>query len=127
MVEPALGLQDEVDEIATGAMAAGAGRNPVGFGFDLLAGVPGGNGEADLAHGREIDNIVAGVGDLVERDAFGGGDGSKRFRFEVRSLKDMIDLEVAHTYGHGVGFSLGNDAEAQSGGTADADTEPIVR
>ena len=48
LFEGALGGEDEVDGVAAGAVAAGVGGDVVGGGFDLRAGVGGGDGEAAL-------------------------------------------------------------------------------
>ena len=42
----------------------------VRFGFDLLAGIGHGNGKSALAHDGQIHDVIAHVGDLVERHAF---------------------------------------------------------
>ena len=64
--EGALGSEDEVDGVAAGTEAAGVGGDVVGGGFDLLAGVGGGDGETALAHDGEVDDVVADVGELVQ-------------------------------------------------------------
>ena len=46
--ESALGGEDEVDGVAAGAEASGVGGDVVGDGFDLLAGVGGGDGKSAL-------------------------------------------------------------------------------
>jgi len=63
--EGALGGEDEVDGVAAATEAAGIRGDVMGGGFDLFAGVGGGDGETALTHNREVDDVVADVSELV--------------------------------------------------------------
>src|SRR5204862_2062479 len=63
-----LGFTDVLDCVTGGAVAAGAGSDPVRFGFDFGARVFHRDGKSTPAHHREIDDVVSNEG------GFGGGD-----------------------------------------------------
>ena len=124
--EGALGGEDEVDGVAAGAEAAGVGGDVVGGGFDLLAGVGGGDGEAALAHDGKVDDVVADVGELVEGVAGLGEDVVDGVHLVGLALVDELELEVVGADGYGLGVALGDDADAEAAETAEGDAEAVV-
>src|SRR5260370_29088269 len=62
-VPGAAGAQDELDHLADGATAAGPGEDVVDAAADVGDGVGGGEGEAAGEQHRQVDEIVAQVGD----------------------------------------------------------------
>ena len=124
--EGALGGEDEVDGVAAGAEAAGVGGDVVGGGFDLLAGVGGGDGEAAQAHDGEVDDVVADVGELVDGDAGFGEDVADGVHLVGLALVDELELEVVGADGNGLGVALGDDADAEAAEASEGDAEAVV-
>src|ERR1039458_311743 len=58
LAERAFGFEDELDGVARSAIAAGVERDVVCLGVHLVARVGDSNGEADLAHGRQVNDVV---------------------------------------------------------------------
>ena len=126
LVEDALGVEDEVDGVAAGSVAAGVGGDVVGHGFDLGAGVGGGDGEAAGAHDGEVDDVVADVGEFVDGDAGEGEDLADGVHLVGLALVDELQLEVAGADGYGLGLALGDDADADAGEASEGDAEAVV-
>jgi len=126
LIEGALGVEDEVDGVAAGAVATGVGGDVVGHGFDLRARVGGGDGEAADAHDREVDDVVADVGHLLHGDAGFGGDLLGGGEFVGLALVDPLELEVAGADGDGLGLALGDDAYAKATEAGERDAEAVV-
>ncbi len=70
LFEDAFGGEDELDRVAGCAVAAFVRRDVVSGSFDLFAGVGDGDGESADAHDGQVDDVVADVGDFVERRGF---------------------------------------------------------
>jgi hypothetical protein len=125
-VERALGGKDEVDGIAAGAVTAGGRGDVLGGGFGLGTGVRGSDGEADLTHHAEIDDVVADVGDLVEGDVGLGHNVGNCGHLVVLALVDELEPEVVGADGDGAGLALGDDADTEASETGEGDAEAIV-
>jgi hypothetical protein len=125
-VEQALCGEDEVDGVSACALAAGEWRDVVGDGFDLGAGVGGGDGKADDAEDREVDDVVADVGDLVEGAAFIRDDLVKGVALVVLALVDVVDLEIAGADGDDARVALGDEADLETSEAGHGDAHAIV-
>ena len=124
--EGALGGEDEVDGVASGSVAAGVGGDVVGGGFDLGAGVGGGDGEAALTHDGEVDDVVADVAELGDADVGLGEDFVDGVHLVGLALIDELELEVVGADGYGLGLALGDDADAESAEATERDAEAVV-
>ena len=118
LFEGALGGEDEVDGVASGTEAAGVGGDVVGGGFDLAAGVGGGDGEAALAHDGEVDDVVAYVTELIDSGTRFGEDVLDGVHLVGLTLVDELELEVVGTDSDGLGVAFGDDADAEAAETA---------
>ena len=124
--EGALGGEDEVDGVAAGSEAAGVGGHVVGGGFDLFAGVGGGDGETALTHDGEIDDVVADITELVDGVAGFGEDLVDGVHLVSLALVNELELKVVGADGYGLGVALGDDADAETAETAEGDAEAVV-
>ncbi len=93
----------------------------MGSRLGLRAGIGGGDGEAYFAHDREVDDVVADVGDLVESAAFSGDDLVESVDLVRLALVDVVDLEVAGADGDNLRISLGDKANLEAGEAGDGD------
>lgn len=59
LVENAVGLEDEIDGIAAGALAAGVGSDVLGGGSYLIAGIGDRNGQSANPHHGQINHVIA--------------------------------------------------------------------
>ena len=125
--EDAAGVEDEIDGVASGTVAAGVGSDVVGGGFGLRAGVGDGDRETDLAHDGQVDDVVADVGDFFEGAVFGGHDLRDGVHFIGLALVDVVDLEVAGADGYDRRLALGDEADLEAGEAGDADAHAVVR
>jgi hypothetical protein len=123
----ALGGEDEVDGVAAGAEAAWVGGDVVGGGFNLVASVGGGDGEAALAHNGEVDDVVAYVTELVESAAGFGENVVDGVHLVGLALVDELELEIVGADGYGLGVALGDDADAEAAETPEGDAKAVVR
>ena len=108
------------------AIAAGVGRDVMGFGLDALACIGHGDGEADFAHGGKIDDVVAHVADFVERHSFFLHDFADGLHFECAALVDELELEVTGASGHGFADAFGDDAALEAAETSQRDGGAVV-
>jgi len=69
-LEFTLDLQNKVDRIAAGAVAAFGGRYPVRRGAHLRASVSHRHGESTSAHYGQVDYVIAQIGHLHEGQVF---------------------------------------------------------
>src|ERR1019366_891233 len=103
-----LRFQDVFDRVAGSPVSPSVGRNPVGFGFDLGTRVFHGDRQPALAHGRQIDHIVA------HESGFGGGDPilfqnlRQHRRLVLDALIHVVHLQIARPPGNGFGNALSN-------------------
>jgi len=125
-VELALRGEDEVDGVAAGAVASGVRGDVVGCGFGLDARVGGGDGQAARAHYRQIDDVVADVGEFVDGDIGTGEDVVYGGHFVGLALVDELEFEVLGADGDGGGLALGDEADAQAAETGESDSEAVV-
>ncbi len=121
-----MGGEDEVDGVASCSVAAGVWGDVVGHGFDLGAGVGGGDGEAAGAHYGEVDDVVSDVGELVDGDAGEGEDLADGVHLVGLTLVDELQLEVVGADGDGLGYALGDDPDAHAGEAGEGDSEAVV-
>ena len=125
-VEDSAGVEDEVDGVAACTFATGEGGDVVGDGFDLGAGVGGGDGEAAEAHDGEVDDVVADVGEMGEVEAGTGEDVVDGVHLVGLTLVDELELEVAGADGDGAGLALGDEADLEAGEAGERDAEAVV-
>src|ERR1035437_1644260 len=104
-----LRFQDVFDRVAGSPVSPSVGRNQVGFGFDLGPRVFHGDRQPALAHGRQIDHIVA------HESGFGGGDPiffqnlRQHRRLVLDALIHVVHLQIARPQGNGFGDALGDN------------------
>src|ERR1019366_8044178 len=104
-----LRFQDVFDRVAGSPVSPSVGRNPVGFGFDLGTRVFHGDRQPALAHGRQIDHIVA------HESGFGGGDPipfqnlRQHRRLVLDALIHVVHLQIARPQSNGFGDALSDD------------------
>ena len=86
--------------------AARIRRNVVGDGFNLFSGVGGGDGKAALAHDRQVDDVVADIGELVDGVAGFAEDFFDGVHLVRLALIDELELEIVGANSHGLGLRL---------------------
>jgi hypothetical protein len=108
-----LSFQNVFDGVAGGAVAAGVGGDPVGFGLYFGASVLYGNGEAAAAHDWQVDDIVTYKG------GFGGGDSlfledlAEDACLVLNALVDVVDFQIAGAEGDSLRQALGDHTRLQ--------------
>ena len=102
------------------------GRDVVGDGFDLLAGVGGGDGEAAGAHDGQVDDVVADIGELIDGDVGLGENLVDGVHLVGLALIDELQLQIVGADGDGLRLALGDDADAQATETGERDAETVV-
>ncbi len=119
-------LQDEVDRIAAGALAPGAGSDVVGHRFDLFAGVGNGNRQSADAQYGQVDHVVTDVGDLVEGERPLLHDLADGLNLVVLAHEDVLHTQGTGTLGDGFGGPLGDDSGMDTTDPGKRNAYPIV-
>src|SRR2546427_9216213 len=87
----ALGAEDEPDALPIYALAAARLRHEVGDRLDLRRRVGDGDGEAGALERREVEQIVADIGDRLGRQAVLGHQRLEALPLPARAEDDRID------------------------------------
>ena len=119
--------EDELDGISTRALTARVGGDVVRGGLGLGTGVGGCNGESADAQDRQIDDIVADEGELVEGAVGALKDVVDGVHFVRLALVNKLQAQIAGADGDGSRLTLGDEADAQAAQTRDVDAEAVVR
>ena len=119
--------QDEINCVAARPLASGQRGHPVGGGFDLRAGVGGGDGQAADAQDGQVDDVVAHIGEFLDRDAGLLDDLVHGVQLVRLTLVDEFVLQVAGADGDGLRLALGDDAGAKAAEARERDAETVVR
>ena len=111
MLQQTLGFEDELDRIASCAVAAPVRGHVMRLGFHLLPRIGHGYGQAARAHHRQVDHVIAHVSNLVEGDAFLRHNLAYRLHLEGLALIDEFELQIAGAQCHSLADPLGNNAQ----------------
>jgi hypothetical protein len=90
-----LRLENELNRVTEGAVAASVGRDVVRFPFHFGAGVFHGDSEASGAHGGKIDDVVADEGSLFGLETLLVDDFVEDGALVLDSLADVFEFQVA--------------------------------
>jgi hypothetical protein len=94
LLEDTVSLKDEIDGVTPRSLSAGVGSDVVGGSLNLVAGVGGGNGQPAYPHDRQIDHVIAHVGDLVESER-----STLHYFADSTNLVVLPHVDVFHTQG----------------------------
>ena len=108
-------------------MAATVRRDPVGLQLDVVARVGHCDGETALAHHRQVDDVVADIGDFVEADLLLLHHFAHGFHLVRLAHVDVLEAQIAGPERDGFGDALGDDGALQSGELGQRDPCAIVR
>lgn len=126
-IQHAFRRQDEVDSITARACATGKRRDVVRHALHLLAGVRRGNRQAHLPHDRQIDDVVADIGEFFQGAALRGKNLLYRFHLVRLALVDVLDPQVMRAHGNRLRHTFGDETELQPRKPSKRHAESIVR
>src|SRR5919112_991453 len=122
-----LRLEYQLADFADGPAAAREARDVV-RGVACVGGRVGhGEGEAGAAHERDVDNVVADVGDLRGRDPGRGEPRVEDGELVERPLSDVADSQVRRTRLDEARGPARDDAGAQAGAVQHDEPVAVVR
>ena len=126
LLEDTVRLKDEIDGVTPCALSAGIGRDVMGGGFHLIAGVGSGDGQPAYPHDRKVDHVIAHIGDLVESERRALHDFAKSTNFVVLPHIDVFHAQSAGTLGHRFGSTFGDYAGVDTSDARKGDTDTVV-
>ena len=125
-IELLLGGQDEVDGIASSAVATGVRRNVVGGGLGLLSRIGGGDGQAAYSHHRQVHYIVTNVSKLIQGDPGTGKDVVDRVHLARLALVYELELEVLGANRNCGRLALGDDADPKAAEACERNPQAVM-
>jgi hypothetical protein len=122
----ALGGEDELDGLAHRALAASSVGHRVGAFLDDGAGIGRRDGEAALAHGAQVDQVVAHEGQFgpVQAELFEQSGGHRMLVADA--LVNVGDAEVGRPAGDDAGIAAGDDRHLDADALQQHDAEAVL-
>src|SRR5947209_2567276 len=122
----ALRFEDVLDGVASRAFPAPACGHEVRVIFDDLAGVRDSDGESDLAHDGNIDDVIADITDLIFGYARLGANLAKSDQLVRLSLVAKVEAQVARAKAYGLADPFGDQSDFETAELGERDAAAVV-
>src|SRR5947209_2191586 len=126
VVQRALRFEDVLDGVASRAFPAPACGHEVRVIFDDLPGVRDSDGESDLAHDGNVDDVVADITDLIFGYARLGANLAKSNQLVRLPLIAEVEAQIACAKPHGLADALGDESDLEPAKLGERDAAAIV-
>ena len=126
LIEDPVSLENEIDGITPGPLPTCIGSDVMGRRLNLVAGVGDCDGQSARAHDRQVDHVVAHVGDLVKGKGSTLHDLAYGTDLEVLAHVDVFHAQCTGALGHCFRCALGDDASMDATEAGKRDANPVV-
>src|SRR5690625_3820350 len=123
--QPTLGSQDQITALASGTTATGHGSHPVSQLTDIVWGIGNGGGKTHMAQGREVNQIIAHIAYLFDRELRLMGDFLETTKFIADILVYNGNAQLAGAARDDIAFPAGNERHGNAALFEQAQAVPI--